>query len=143
MIEIACENASVTAVADVTSTGISWILLPGNSERRAEIAALDDVSVLGRSNRHIEVSPCSKSALAAARPRPPAPPVSTALPSVAKRAFARFTELSDESRTIGAVSGLLAVDKTIVGTRRDVRASLASWSFCGDAVLLDVIEMDE
>lgn len=80
----------------------------------------------GKSKRHNADNPCSRSALEADNARVPAPPVITALPSIANRAAALSDGTWEDNWGSGAVSGLLAVDKSIVGKVREASAALVS-----------------
>ncbi len=88
--------------------------------------SLEDVRVVERSMRQIAEAPCSRRARAAARPRVPAPPVRTALPSMVKRCVARSVADDEDRVERGAVSGLEAVESVICGMVLKAKAARSS-----------------
>lgn len=91
------------------------------------MAISEAFSVAGRSRSVTWFEPCSRRARAEAKASVPAPPVMTALPGQAKRAFARSSHDRLDGRGCnGAVSGDKAVERVIVGMFRAERSARAS-----------------
>lgn len=101
--DFADSRAILTADSEVTSTGTACTGRSGKWDLRVSMAFADEEIVEGRSRRQMPEQPCSRRALAVARASVPAPPVSTALPSTAKRCDARSEDEVAERGGSGAV----------------------------------------